>query len=78
MALDFTREGYEAGQASASIARKAIKDAGRSGLAALCGRSLEEKRKRQDAAWEVKHSNSWAVGYFNGFLDRAENILAGQ
>lgn len=75
MALDFYGEGYEAGQASASYARKAIIDAGAKGLAALCGKTIEDRKANPHADWKVKNCASWAVGFFDGYCQRAETML---
>lgn len=76
MPLDFYHEGFEAGEATAAISRKAIKDAGKEGVGALCGKIIEKRKGLDGAPWEVKNSNSWAVGFFDGFLKRADIIFA--
>ena len=78
MALDFKREGYEAGKAAASDARATIaylKDSEK--IALICGKRIAALLKSSDD-WIVKHSVSYQVGFFNGFMDRAEQIAAAE
>lgn len=76
MALDFYREGYEAGRSAAAISEKEIRAAGRPGVAEMAGCKIGLRRSRPEAPWHVQHSKSWAVGFFDGYLDRADIVLA--
>lgn len=75
--LDFYHEGYDAGRNAAAIAESEVKAAGYPGLAELVGCKIGLRRSRSEAPWHVQHANSWAVGFFDGFTDRAESILGG-
>ena len=76
MSRDFYAEGYETGQASASVYEWDIKSAHRDSLAAICGRKIAEIRERSDQ-WHVQRAQSWVLGFFDGWMDRADRILSG-
>lgn len=64
--------GYETGRQEANKVRKALRDMPPRQIPAFVGKALTTYRKATPS-FESKQP-SWAVGFWDGYLDRAEEI----
>lgn len=68
--------GYEAGRYSATLHVVAIKRCPNNGeRSAMAGRRLEE-HKKNSKDFTVRSIDSWARGFWDGFMDKADEIVA--
>jgi hypothetical protein len=81
MGMDAYREGYASGGEAAGLCPVAIQCTDGDGtLALLAGHKLEAAVRRAEAGGgEVYYRSAhWRTGFFDGFLDRAMQILSGR